>query len=269
MLGGVEIDAPGLLGHSDADVVAHAVADALLGAAGLPDLGTLFPETDEQYRGASSIGCCDTSPPRSPPAAGRSATSTSWSRRNDPRLAPHVDAMARNLQRALVALLPRPGVPAPVSVKPKRGEGLGAVGRGEGIAAWAVALLEPGRLDDPGLRHPAREKVELVLRDAGQGVDLRLRPDRLRRAPRRPRAGRPRFDIVRRYLEWRGLEVTFVSNVTDVEDKIIARRPQRGAPSRRSRPSTRRPTGSSSTAPASADPTTSRTRPRTSPRCSG
>jgi 2-C-methyl-D-erythritol 2,4-cyclodiphosphate synthase len=142
VLGGVEIDAPGLLGHSDADVVAHAVADSLLGAAGLPDLGSLFPDSDERYRGASSIQLLRT-------VAGKVAAS-GWRLGNvdvvvaaeRPRLAPHVPAMAGNLGRALAAILPEATFPAPVSVKPKRGEGMGAIGRGEGIAAWSVALLE-------------------------------------------------------------------------------------------------------------------------------
>ena len=78
VLGGVTIpDAPGLAGHSDADVVAHAVADALLGAAGLPDLGTLFPASDDAHAGASSIGFLEEIAQRLAARAGRSATSTS------------------------------------------------------------------------------------------------------------------------------------------------------------------------------------------------
>jgi len=140
ILGGVRVDGPGLLGHSDADVVAHTVADALLGAAGLPDLGTLFPADDERYRDADSL-------PLLGDVAARVAAS-GWSITNvdvvvsaeAPRLAPHLAAMGEVLTGV---------VGAPVSVKAKRGEGVGAVGRGEAIAAWAVALLEtaevPGR----------------------------------------------------------------------------------------------------------------------------
>ena len=76
------------------------------------------------------------------------------------------------------------------------------------------------------------------------------------------------FDVIRRYLEWTGLDVTFVSNVTDVEDKIIARAADAARPSPSSRASTRRPTSSSSSASASADPTTSPTPPSTSTGCS-
>jgi len=133
VLGGVTVEGPGLAGHSDADVVAHAVADALLGAAGLPDLGTLFPAGDERYRDADSLDLLR--------RVAEQVATAGWSVTNvdavvsaeAPRLAPHVAAMAANLGGA---------VGAPVGVKPKRGEGVGAVGRGEAIAVWAVALLE-------------------------------------------------------------------------------------------------------------------------------
>jgi len=139
VLGGVEIaSAVGLAGHSDADVAAHAVADALLGAVGLPDLGTLFPASDDAYRDASSIELLRE-------VVGRVADA-GWCVSNvdvviaaeRPALADHIGAMAANLGEVLGA---------PVSVKPKRTEGVGAVGRGEGIAAWAVALVA-SRKDD-------------------------------------------------------------------------------------------------------------------------
>ena len=142
VLGGVEIDAPGLLGHSDADVVAHAVADSLLGAAGLPDLGSLVPDSDERYRGASSIQLLRTVAGKVAAAGWRLGNVDVVVAAERPRLAPHVAAMAANLARALVVILPGSTFPAAVSVKPKRGEGMGAIGRGEGIAAWSVALLE-------------------------------------------------------------------------------------------------------------------------------
>ena len=142
VLGGVELPGPALAGHSDADAVAHAVADALLGAAGLPDLGTLFPAGDERYRDASSIGLLRD-------VAGR-VSATGWRLGNvdvvvaaeRPSLAPHVREMTSNVSHALLALFPSPGAQSLVSVKPKRGEGLGAIGRSEGIAVWAVALLD-------------------------------------------------------------------------------------------------------------------------------
>ena len=144
VLGGVAVDGPGLEGHSDADAVAHAVADAVLGAAGLPDLGTLFPAGDDRYRGADSMSLLAE-------VAGKVAAA-GWQVVNvdvvvvaeQPRLAPHLADMAANLTAVLAA--------GPVTVKPKRGEGLGAIGRAEGIAAMAVALLEEnGRgKDAPG-----------------------------------------------------------------------------------------------------------------------
>lgn len=136
VLGGVTLEGPGLIGHSDADVIAHAVADALLGAAGLPDLGTQFPAGGDRYRGASSISLLR--------AVAETVASAGWRVGNvdvvvaaeQPHLAPHLPAMVTALEDALT-----PVRPETVTVKPKRAEGLGAIGRAEGIAAWAVALL--------------------------------------------------------------------------------------------------------------------------------
>ncbi|MFN2609192.1 MAG: 2-C-methyl-D-erythritol 2,4-cyclodiphosphate synthase [Acidimicrobiales bacterium] len=134
VLGGVEVPgARGLAGHSDADVVAHAVADALLGAAGLGDLGTRFPDSDPAWAGADSIHLL-----------GRVAAAVraeGWEPANvdsavvaeAPRLAAHLPEMEARLSAA---------AGAPVTVKPKRAEGLGALGRAEGVACWAVALVE-------------------------------------------------------------------------------------------------------------------------------
>ncbi|MCC6338442.1 MAG: 2-C-methyl-D-erythritol 2,4-cyclodiphosphate synthase [Acidimicrobiia bacterium] len=144
VIGGVTIDGPGLVGHSDADVVAHAAADALLGAAGLGDLGSLFPAGEEATRGASSIALLGD-------VARRVATAGWWVVNIDvvvaaerPHLAPHLAAMVENLARAVHPAAEPLGTGVHVSVKPKRAEGLGAIGRAEGIAAWAVALLEAG-----------------------------------------------------------------------------------------------------------------------------
>lgn len=140
VLGGVTIpDAPGLAGHSDADVVAHAVADALLGAAGLPDLGSLYPAGDDAHRDARSVGFLVDVAQR--------LVSEGWEIVNvdvviaaeTPRLAPHLGAIRAGVAEALAAAAPGGAV---VSVKPKRGEGLGAIGRAEGMATWAVALLQ-------------------------------------------------------------------------------------------------------------------------------
>ena len=133
VLGGVTIpEAPGLVGHSDADVVAHAVADALLGAAGLPDLGTLFPASDPRHEGASSIALLGDVVSRVRDAGWRVGNVDVVIAAEQPRLAEHIDGMGRVLGST---------VGGAVSVKPKRTEGVGAVGRGEGIAVWAVALL--------------------------------------------------------------------------------------------------------------------------------
>lgn len=133
VLAGVTLPGPGLAGHSDSDVVAHAVADALLGAAGLGDIGTHFPDTDPDLAGADSMGILH----RVVELVG-----PSWIVANvdttvvveAPKIAPHREEMERRLAAV---------VGAPVSVKAKRGEGLGAIGRGEGVACLAVALVVP------------------------------------------------------------------------------------------------------------------------------
>jgi 2-C-methyl-D-erythritol 2,4-cyclodiphosphate synthase len=134
VLGGVTIEGRGLAGHSDADAVCHAVADALLGPAGLPDLGALFPASDDTYRDASSLALLRDVVTR--------VGHQGWSVVNvdvvvhaeEPRLAPHLGAMCDTVRDALGG--------AHVSITPKRGEGIGAVGRREGVQCWAVALLE-------------------------------------------------------------------------------------------------------------------------------
>jgi 2-C-methyl-D-erythritol 2,4-cyclodiphosphate synthase len=145
MLGGVRIDdAPRLAGHSDGDAIAHAVADALLGPAGLDDLGTLFPATDDRYRDADSMELLAD--------VARQIGKLGWWVDNvdvvvaaeKPRLGPHVEAMVANVIGALGAAREPMGHGIGVAIKPKRGEGLGFVGRAEGIAVWAVAQLSRG-----------------------------------------------------------------------------------------------------------------------------
>jgi 2-C-methyl-D-erythritol 2,4-cyclodiphosphate synthase len=134
VLGGVDLPGErGLAGHSDADVVAHAVADALLGAAGLGDIGQHFPDTDPDWAGADSLAILSR-------VAGLIA-GQGWAVGNvdctvvleAPKLAPHRAEMASRLGQA---------IGGDVSVKASRAEGLGAIGRGEGVACWAVALVE-------------------------------------------------------------------------------------------------------------------------------
>lgn len=133
VLGGCRFEGErGLMGHSDADVPAHAAADALLGAAGLGDLGTLFPDTDPAWAGADSLALLAH-------VAGL-VRAEGWTIGNvdvkvvceRPRLAPRKAEMERNLSAA---------AGAPVTVAGRRAEGLGALGRQEGIAAWAVAVI--------------------------------------------------------------------------------------------------------------------------------
>src|SRR3954466_15645474 len=140
VLGGGTIDGRGLAGHAAAGAVCHAVADALLGPAGLPDLGALFPASDDMYRDASSLALL-----RDVVA---SVAGAGWLVVNvdvvvnaeEPRLAPHLDAMTSAVRDALGG--------AHVSITPKRGEGIGAVGRREGIQCWAVALLQSDESSD-------------------------------------------------------------------------------------------------------------------------
>jgi len=134
LLGGVEIPgtARGLVGWSDGDVLTHAVIDALLGAAGLGDIGQHFPDTDERWRGANSIELLEIVRGMLPgPVQNIDVTVICEA----PKLGPHRDAMRERLAGAL-------GVDtAAVNVKFTTGEGMGFVGRGEGIAAMAVATL--------------------------------------------------------------------------------------------------------------------------------
>lgn len=134
VLGGVRFDGErGLSGHSDADVVSHSVADALLGAAGLGDLGSLFPSDDEQWAGADSMSLLADVARRVGDAGWRVINVDAAVVLEHPKLAPVRADMEARLSET---------VGAPVSVKPKRAEALGALGRGEGIACWAVALIE-------------------------------------------------------------------------------------------------------------------------------
>ena len=138
ILGGVHIAHPrGLAGHSDADVVAHAVADALLGAAALGDLGEHFPSRDPRYAGADSLELLAQVVQRIGERGWRVGNVDCTVIAEWPKLAPHRDAMRANLARVL-------GVPlADVSVKATTTEKLGFTGREEGIAAHASALIVP------------------------------------------------------------------------------------------------------------------------------
>ncbi|MCW5622381.1 MAG: 2-C-methyl-D-erythritol 2,4-cyclodiphosphate synthase [Burkholderiales bacterium] len=137
VIGGVEIaHERGLLGHSDGDVLLHAICDALLGAAALGDIGRHFPDSEARYRGADSLDLLR--------EVGERIKALEWTIGNvdatiiaqAPKMAPHIPAMVQAIAQAL-------GVtPAQVSIKAKTTERLGFTGRGEGIAAEAVALIQ-------------------------------------------------------------------------------------------------------------------------------
>lgn len=134
VLGGVVVpDAPGLEGHSDADVIAHAVADALLGAAGLGDLGRLFPDTDEQWRGADSIELLAEVVRRVHDAGWAVLNADCSVIAERPKLAPLRAQMEQRLSST---------VDAPVTIKGRRAEGIGGLGRAEGIACLASVLIQ-------------------------------------------------------------------------------------------------------------------------------
>ena len=139
ILGGVEIaHTHGLLGHSDADALCHAITDALFGAAAMGDIGFHFPDTDPQYRGADSIALLA--------EAGRRVRAAGWLIGNidstviaqAPKMAPHILAMRQRIAQALAV-----GVDQ-VSVKAKTAENMGPVGQGEAIEARAVCLIARG-----------------------------------------------------------------------------------------------------------------------------
>jgi 2-C-methyl-D-erythritol 2,4-cyclodiphosphate synthase len=137
VLGGVQFDgSPGLVGHSDADVVAHAVTDALLGAAGLGDIGQHFPDTDPRWKGVDSLVLLR--------QVAAMLADQGWTVGNvdcsvvceAPKLAPRRDEMQLRLSAA---------AGGQVTVKGRRAEGLGALGRREGIACWAAAVIVDDR----------------------------------------------------------------------------------------------------------------------------
>jgi 2-C-methyl-D-erythritol 2,4-cyclodiphosphate synthase len=139
VLGGVRIEHPrGLAGHSDGDVLAHALVDALLGAAGLEDIGALFPSGDPQWSGASSLDLLAHAYERVRKAGWELVNADCVLVGEEPRIAPHRDEMRTRLAGALGARAEQ------VAVRATTTDGLGFTGRGEGLAAHAVALLRRG-----------------------------------------------------------------------------------------------------------------------------
>lgn len=137
VLGGVEVPFDkGLLGHSDADVICHTVADALLGAASLGDIGRHFPDTDHQYKDASSLDLLSQVVEMLHQAGYRPVNIDATLVMERPKIAPLIPRMVDNLSRTLGIF------PDLVSIKGKTAEGLDGVGRGEAVACYAVALVE-------------------------------------------------------------------------------------------------------------------------------
>lgn len=134
VLGGIKLsEGPGLMGHSDADALCHALSDALLGAAGLGDLGRHFPETDERFAGADSAVLLEQVVAMLAEDGWRPVNADCTVVCDTPRMAGHTEAMGKRLSGILGS---------PVNVKATRAEGLGALGRAEGLACLAVALVE-------------------------------------------------------------------------------------------------------------------------------
>jgi 2-C-methyl-D-erythritol 2,4-cyclodiphosphate synthase len=136
VLGGVDLDHPrGLAGHSDGDVVAHALIDALLGAAGLGDIGSLFPSGNDRFRGVSSLVLLGEAYAQVQAAGWRLVNADCVLVGEEPRITAHREEMRDRLRQALGE--------GEVNVRATTTDRLGFTGRGEGLAAQAVALLEP------------------------------------------------------------------------------------------------------------------------------
>ena len=136
IIGGVDIPhATGLLGHSDADVLLHAITDAIIGAAGMGDIGRHFPDTDVQFKGADSRALLREAAKRVAAAGYAVGNIDATIIAQAPKMAPHISQMIANIAADLAVQ------PAQVNIKAKTNEKLGFVGREEGIAAEAVALL--------------------------------------------------------------------------------------------------------------------------------
>lgn len=139
VIGGVKIDFDrGLLGHSDADVLAHAITDALLGAAALGDIGRHFPDTDPRFAGADSLTLLSVAVERVRQAGFEPGNIDATIVAQTPRMAPHIPLMIERLAKAM-------GIPpSQVNVKARTTEKLGFEGRSEGISAHAIALIQKG-----------------------------------------------------------------------------------------------------------------------------
>ena len=137
IVGGVDIPYEfGLLGHSDADVLLHAISDAILGAAALGDIGVMFPDTDEKWKGVNSQIILKEVARMMDEKGYRIGNVDSLIMIEKPKMAPHIEKMRQNFANALHCSIDQ------VSVKATRGEKMGFVGREEGVQAFAIVLLE-------------------------------------------------------------------------------------------------------------------------------
>lgn len=137
ILGGVEIPyEKGLLGHSDADVLLHAIMDAILGAAALGDIGKLFPDTDDSFKGVSSVCLLETVRERVKEAGYRIGNVDATIIAQRPKMRPYIDEMRENIAHTLEVGIDR------INVKATTEEGLGFTGNGDGISSQAICLLE-------------------------------------------------------------------------------------------------------------------------------
>jgi len=140
IIGGVKIPyEKGLLGHSDADVLLHAIIESLIGAMGLKDIGTHFPDTDPRYKGISSLLLLDETYKMLEENGYKIVNIDSLINIEKPKMAPHIDQMRANIAEHLHCDVSQ------INVKATRGEGLGFVGRGEGAIAYAVCLIDEVR----------------------------------------------------------------------------------------------------------------------------
>ena len=136
IIGGVEIPfEKGLLGHSDADVLVHSICDALLGAMGLGDIGQHFPDTDEKYKGISSMKLLKEVMEKIKKEKFKIVNIDANIIAEKPRLLPYIEEMKKNLKKIL-------GKDVSVNIKARTNEGLGEIGRGEAIASQAIVLLK-------------------------------------------------------------------------------------------------------------------------------
>jgi cysteinyl-tRNA synthetase len=231
ILGGVRVDYPkGLVGHSDADVVFHAVTDALLGAAGLGDIGDAYPDTDPKYKGFDSSRFVIETVAKLNQLGWRSVNLDVTIFAQQPKLAGIKSQIRDNIARLLSLKT------EDVNVKAKTGEHVGHIGRGEAIGCHAMVLIERipqfERVQQTGMeRKPMSLQVYSTLsrrkesfhKQPGETVSMYVcGPTVYKPSHIGHMVGPVIFDTVKRYLTYLGYKVKWVVNITDVDDKLIA-----------------------------------------------